>query len=48
MRGQKIQLMDTELLRFRDSFQLLPLLLSKLSEHLREHDCIYQTNFFLS
>ena len=45
MRGQKLQVMCSNLLRFRDSYSLLPLSLEKLASKLKPEDCKYQTKY---
>ena len=45
MKGQKISLMCGKLLKFRDSYALLPLSLAKLAKKLKESDCIYQRKY---
>ena len=45
MRGQKLQLMCSNVLRFADSFSLLPLSLKKLGAKLKPEECVYQKKY---
>ena len=45
LRGQKVQLMCSNSIRFRDSFSLLPLALAKLGKMLKPEHCKYQKEY---
>ena len=45
MKGQKISLMCGKLIKFRDSYALLPLSLAKLAKKLKDCDCHYQKKY---
>ena len=45
LRGQKLQLMTSKSLKFRDSYALLPLGLAELGKILKPSECLYQNKY---